>query len=74
MSNVRDESLGVTKSPRQGAEHAYGISKKNDPVTFRNAMLIHWLHASLFVGAGLFFRHILKKQDSLDPLAPDKEE
>ena len=69
-----DEFRGITRAPmgKPGANpYGRGIVLKEDPKSFRNAMSCHWFNASLLIAAGLVFHCIVRKQDSLDPLAPD---
>jgi hypothetical protein len=70
-----DEHRGITTEPVIEAGSIileYGkVAKSENPNGFQNDMNFHWLYACLTLGAGLILLQIIRKEDRLDPLAPD---
>lgn len=49
-------------------------SRTTQPVEFRNLMTYQWIFAGMVAGAAVFMWRVMRRQDSLDILAPDREE
>jgi hypothetical protein len=75
-----DECRGITHEPSKyggrysivasGWSHEI-IRKKTNPDNFHNAMVCHWVQASILLFAGFILFQIVKGQERVDPLSPD---
>jgi hypothetical protein len=68
-----DQFTGHAKAYSPGrASRLHEAYRDKDPVGFKGLMSYQWIRASLAAGAGFILLSIIRRADSLNPLASDQ--